>query len=158
MQVRTDGRGACRPCKGSQAAQRELALPPQHALPCLSTAPHWPTAGLLQEKTRLLEKLKAAETVAERAQAEAQQLRLGRLTLLPGGAFAGSGGASSQELLDLLLEARVAEAALRGVLLEARDEQTAAARALSSELRRGPAADAWAGGSGGARIAAHRPQ
>lgn len=100
-------------------------------------------AGLQQEKKQWLERLRAAEAEAERCRAEAQQLRLQRLQLLPGGggdlALAGALSRSGQpaaELVEQLLEAQAAEAALRSVLGEAREQQVAAAKALASELRR----------------------
>lgn len=91
-------------------------------------------AGLLQEKKAWLERLRAAEAEAERCRTEAQQLRLQHLQLQP--AATGNTAAGGSELLGLLLEAQADEAALRGVLNEAREQQIAAAKGLSAELRR----------------------
>lgn len=112
----------------------------------------YPAAALLQEKKSWLEKLRAAEGEAERCRSEAAQLRLQQLQLGP--AIGGGGDGSScsmaqhiqqqkqqsqgreEQLLQWLLGAQAAEAALRAVLCEAREEQVAACKALSSELRR----------------------
>ena len=109
-------------------------------------------AALLQEKKQWLEKLRGAEAEVERCRAEAQQLRLQHLQLTSSSdnsssGLAGSGGNAAscddrqqqrqqQELLQRLLEAQAGEAALRSVLGEAREEQVAACKALSRELRR----------------------
>ena len=104
-------------------------------------------AALLQEKKQWLEKLRGAEAEVERCRAEAQQLRLQHLQLPhssgSSSAQAGGGAAScgdrrqqEQELLQRLLEAQAGESALRSVLGEAREEQVAACKALSGELRR----------------------
>eukprot|EP00887_Chlorella_sp_A99_P006443 scaffold3.g6443.t1 len=86
--------------------------------------------ALLQEKERVLEALAAAEAQLEEARGEAARLRMQRLCLAPG---AGAGGTAAERLL---LEAQAAEAALRSVLAEARQQQLAACRSLSAELRR----------------------
>ena len=100
-------------------------------------------AVLQAEKRAWLERLRAAEGEAQRHRAEASALRLQRLELGAAGmgvGISGSGGSSSggndAELLERLLEAQAAEAALRSLLDEAREQQVAAAKALSSELRR----------------------
>ncbi|PSC68373.1 DSBA family thioredoxin domain containing [Micractinium conductrix] len=92
-------------------------------------------AALLQEKKAWLDKLRAAEAEAERCREEAQHLRVQHLQLC------GSGGSAAaaeqqQERVQRLLEAQAAEAALRSVLNEAREELVAACKALSGELRR----------------------
>ncbi|KAI7840286.1 hypothetical protein COHA_006068 [Chlorella ohadii] len=77
--------------------------------------------ALVQEKRGWLDKLAAAEAEAERYRGEAQQLRL---RLLPSAAD------------EQVLQAVAAEAALRSLLLEARQELMSACRALSGELHR----------------------
>lgn len=106
-------------------------------------------AALLQEKKSWLEKLRVAEAEAQRCRSEAAQLRLQQLQVGPGPVSTNSSSAAEQalqqrqqqqgreeQLLQSLLEAQAAEAALRAVLSEAREEQVAACRALSAELRR----------------------
>lgn len=97
-------------------------------------------AALLQEKQQWLQKLRAAEAEAERCRTEAQALRLQLLHLLPS-TGAGPAAAQQQEeqreqLVQQLLDGQAAEAAMREVLAEAREEQVAACKALAAELRR----------------------
>lgn len=82
----------------------------------------------------------------ERCRSEVAQLRLQQLQLGPATASSDSSGTAShhaqqqqgreEQLLQWLLGAQAAEAALRAVLCEAREEQLAACKALSAELRR----------------------
>lgn len=118
----------------------------------------------MQEKRGWLEKLAAAEAEAERYRGEAQQLRLRLLPSSAdeqvGAGFSATGHRQEHEmnkrhctargtvgaichwpvsrpwLRKQVLQAVAAEAALRSLLLEARQELIAACRALSGELHR----------------------
>ncbi|KAI3435831.1 hypothetical protein D9Q98_001889 [Chlorella vulgaris] len=95
-------------------------------------------AALLLEKKQWLGRLAAAEAEAERCRAEGRDLRLSQLqaSTLAGTPRQAEQQAQVQALMQQVLEAQADEAAVRGVLWEARLEQLALCSALAAELRR----------------------
>lgn len=105
-------------------------------LPQERRLPH--CAALLLEKKQWLGRLAAAEAEAERCRAEGRDLRLSQLqaSTLAGTPRQAEQQAQVQALMQQVLEAQADEAAVRGVLWEARLEQLALCSALAAELRR----------------------
>ena len=101
------------------------------------------SSQLLREKQGLLEALAGTERELEERTAELARLRMQRLCLAAGagderggGAGGSSGSSWGEQCQRVLLEAQAADAAMRSVLAEARQQQLAACRSLSAELRR----------------------